>query len=199
VDTINNSNDKGHIRNHIISAILDTSELIKFIETKVGITLAFYGLIITILTFVKGNIYGAIKIVSKYGLCCVSIYIGVMILAFLSMSYSIFHLLETILPRNYGFPDTNELTEKQKRLWSIRLKEDKSGLTMTYNDYYDTIIKLDEDGIIKCESLELLRRNVVWNKKRSHADKGIRYFKWFVLLIGIVGIATIIVNTCVPK
>jgi Zn-dependent membrane protease YugP len=155
----NGGKNKQHISNFLVSAISDVAENVKFTETKVGITFALYSLIAYALAEVRGNIFGAIKIMSDYGLCCILVYVILMLIALGFMAISMFFLLKTVTPGRYNFDAAKDMTEEQKQMWIVRLKEGKNALNVTHEDYYRNIMKQDEDSIIKCESYELLRRN----------------------------------------
>jgi len=107
---------------------------------------------------------------------------------------STYYLLRTIKPRHYPILGDTDISEEQKRLWSVGWNKDKTGLEMTYNVYYGNLVVQDEIGFIKCAAYELLRRNLIRILKRRYFDNAMWFFGGFVLSILVVGIATVIVT-----
>jgi hypothetical protein len=91
------------------------------------------------------------------------------------------------------------MSEEQKQMWIVRFKEGTNELKMAHKDYYNHIIGQDEYGIIKSESYELLKMNCVWMTKRASVDKAMQSIKWFFVFVGVLGVVTVIVNTCAWK
>jgi len=194
MNTSDNTATNHIIRNFVTSAFSDATEHIRFTETKVGVVFALYSLIIYALVEVRGDISNAIRIIAAHGLCCKYIYITVMVAAFLCMSISIFYLLKTMAQIKHYIGGAEGISDVQKHLWFVGLNKDKDTLATTYKEYYDNLMAQDEGNLIECQVYELLRLNLIRAIKRTRLDSAMRYFKWFMLLTAIVGLATIIVN-----
>jgi len=182
------------ISDFLFAAIENNSENIMFTETKVGITFALYGLITYALVEARDIIIGTIRTISQYGPCCKYMCFVFLLVTFSCMLVSTYYLLRTIKPRHYPILGDTDISEEQKRLWSVGWNKDKTGLEMTYNVYYGNLVVQDEIGFIKCAAYELLRRNLIRILKRRYFDNAMWFFGGFVLSILVVGIATVIVT-----
>jgi len=193
----NNSVDKQFISNFILSAISDVKETVRFTDTKVGVTFALYGLIINAIVEARNNIYEAFKIIFNCSPCYGFIYLILIGFTFICIVVSISYLMFTITPRkSIEEYITTGMTDFQKQMWLVQLNKERNKnqypLNITLDNYYKDIIKQNEDSLIKGEALELLKLSFIRNKKVDCFDKGLSWFKRFLLLITIVGVVTVV-------
>jgi len=205
----NNDLNKQFINSFIFSAIADVAETIRFTDAKVGVTFALYGLIINALVIARENIHEAIKMIFDFSLCYGIIYLLLIIFTFICIAISVFYLVFTITPRK-SIEEylTNGMSEPQKQMWLVKLNKHESilnilnrlrnknkyPLNITLDDYYENIVKQDENSLIKGEALELLKLSFIRNKKIDCFNNGLLWFRLFLLFVAIVGVITIIVN-----
>jgi len=148
-----------------------------------------YSFVILASVDVRKNIYGLIQTFFKNTpyWCNITVMI-IIIIAFVSFLFSVYHLLSTMKPRTFDKAfDHGKLDDTQRKMWRVALNNNKKILDITLDDYYNTIKDVGEDDIIKFEGLELLRLNFIRAKKIEHYDDGLRYLESFLVSVLLIG------------
>lgn len=165
----------------IYKAIDDTTNTLRFIDTKVAsifvvigiLTSMFIGLGDRILTVY--NFYENMPVHSSI--------IGLSIVVYLvSIIISVIFGFKTIKAADNPNDHINNDGYEGKNLWYLLSKSDGK-IAISVNEYLNEINNLDEDNFIKMISIELMKVSAIRNIKIQNINKSIDWFKVSIISI----------------
>lgn len=185
--TMNNS--YGYKSEYLYKAIEDTTNTIRFLDTKVGAVFVGISICLTLIQISLGsiqNLYNSMKQNTIVGGFLIFMFVLYSILVILSLFYS----FKTIRPKGYVNIQTENCTFNQ--LWYIG-NEVVNKNQVFLLEYYDRLKNMSRKDCTLSILAELLKLSSIRNIKLQNSNLSIMFFIWSLIPLGVIYICMLLI------
>jgi len=163
----------------IYKAMEDTTNTIRFIDTKVASIFVVLGVLTSLFIFLGERI---ITVYNYYKFAPIhSTLIGLSVLMyFISSIMSIFFGFKTINIVDNSCDYINNDEHDDKNLWYLLIGCDNR-VSISVKEYLKEINRLDEDSLVKSISIEFMKVSAIRNIKMKNIKKSIKWFEFSII------------------
>ncbi|NRT92363.1 hypothetical protein [Clostridium beijerinckii] len=168
----------------VYKSLEDTTNTIRFIDTKVAALFVAIGVFITILSSLSSKIYDIYK--SYKDIPFHSFFIALIIIGIIiSIIIAIYYGFKTLGAQNSPLNYVNLNGRSIKNLWHLVTGSDNK-ITKPLSEYITEVNDLSEDDYLEIITVELMKTSGIRNEKIKSVNKSFLWFKISLSMFAII-------------